>query len=126
MYNYINMKSIINIKVKNKENNLRVDVLLSKQKNKLSRSRVKILILENNLKINNIVITDPSRKVKVDDEIFFKIVEPKKETLAPFKYPLEIIHEDEDLIVINKSAGISIHPGPVSYTHLTLPTILPV
>ena len=109
------MKSNINIKVKNKENNLRIDVLLSNHSNKLSRSRVKVLILENNLKINNIIVTDPSRKVKVDDEIFFEIVEPKKERLTPFNYPLEIIHEDEDLIVLNKSAGISIHPGPGNY-----------
>ena len=109
------MKSNINIKVKNKENNLRIDVLLSNQKNKLSRSRVKVLILENNLKINNIIVTDPSRKVKVDDEIFFEIVEPKKERLTPFNHPLEIIYEDEDLIVLNKSAGISMHPGPGNY-----------
>ena len=109
------MKSNINIKVKNKENNLRIDVLLSNQSNKLSRSRVKVLILENNLKINNIIVTDPSRKVKVDDEIFFEIVEPKKERLTPFNYPLEIIHEDKDLIVLNKSAGISMHPGPGNY-----------
>ena len=111
------MKSNINIKVKNKENNLRIDVLLSNQSNKLSRSRVKSLILENNLKINNIVVTDPSRKVKINDEIFFEIVEPKKESLEPFKYPLEIIHEDEDLIVINKSDGISMHPGPGNYNN---------
>ena len=65
------MKSNINIKVKNKENNLRIDVLLSNQSNKLSRSRVKGLILQNNLKINNIVVTDPSRKVKLNDEVFF-------------------------------------------------------
>ncbi len=109
------MKSNINIKVKNKENNLRIDVLLSNQNNKLSRSRVKVLILENNLKINNIIVTDPSRKVKVDDEIFFEILDPKKEALTPFNYPLEIIHEDEDLIVLNKSAGISMHPGPGNY-----------
>ena len=109
------MKSNINIKVKNKENNLRIDILLSNQSNKLSRSRVKSLILQNNLKINNIVVTDPSRKVKINDEIYFEIVEPKKESLAPFKYPLEIIHEDKDLIVINKSDGISMHPGPGNY-----------
>ena len=44
-----------------------------------------------------------------------EIVEPKKERLTPFNYPLEIIHEDEDLIVINKSDGISMHPGPGNY-----------
>ena len=109
------MKSIINIKVKNKEKNLRIDILLSNQDNKLSRSRVKSLILENKLKINNIIITDPSKKIKLNDEIYFEISEPEKETLEPFKYPLDIVHEDKDLIVINKSAGISMHPGPGNY-----------
>ena len=109
------MKSIINIKVKNKEKNLRIDILLSNQDNKLSRSRVKSLILENKLKINNIIINDPSKKIKLNDEIYFEISEPEKETLEPFKYPLDIVHEDKDLIVINKSAGISMHPGPGNY-----------
>ena len=109
------MKSIINFIVKNKEKNLRVDTLLANQYNKLSRSRVKTLILENNLKINNLITVDPSRKVKLNDEISFNIVEPKKENLKPFKYNLDIIYEDKDLIVINKSAGISMHPGPGNY-----------
>ena len=111
------MKSIINIKVKNKEKNLRIDILLSNQNIKLSRSRVKSLILENNLKINNVIITEPSKRVKLNDEIHFEISEPKKETLEPFKYSLDIIHEDNNLIVINKAAGISIHPGPGNYNN---------
>jgi 23S rRNA pseudouridine1911/1915/1917 synthase len=109
------MKSIINIKVKNKEKNLRIDILLSNLDKKLSRSRVKSLILDHKLKINNNIVTDPSKKMKLDDEIYFEISEPKKETLQPFKYPLEIIYEDDDLIVINKSAGIAMHPGPGNY-----------
>ena len=109
------MKSIINFIVKNKEKNLRVDTLLANQNNKLTRSRVKKLILENNLKINNLTSVDPSRKVKLNDEICLNIVEPKKENLKPFKYNLDIIYEDKDLIVINKSAGISMHPGPGNY-----------
>ena len=109
------MKSIINIKVKNKEKNLRIDILLSNLDKKLSRSRVKSLILDHKLKINNNIVTDPSKKMKLDDEIYFEISEPKKETLQPFKYPLDIIYEDDDLIVINKSAGISMHPGPGNY-----------
>ena len=109
------MKSIINIKVKNKEKNLRIDILLSNLEKKLSRSRVKSLILDHKLKINNNIVTDPSKKMKLDDEIYFEISEPKKETLQPFKYPLEIIYEDDDLIVINKSAGIAMHPGPGNY-----------
>ncbi len=111
------MKSIINIKVKNKEKNLRIDILLSNLKIKLSRSRVKSLILENNLKINNVIVTDPSKRVKFNDEIHFEVSDPKKETLEPYKYSLDIIHEDNDLIIIDKAAGISIHPGPGNYNN---------
>ena len=44
-----------------------------------------------------------------------EIPEPKKLSLKPFKYKLDIIFEDEDLLVINKSAGIVIHPGAGNY-----------
>ena len=83
--------------------------------NKLSRSRVKSLILENKLKINNIIVTDPSKKIKLNDEIFLKFQNQKKKHLNHLNILLNIIHEDEDLIVINKSAGISMHPGPGNY-----------
>ena len=59
------MKSIINIKVKNKEKNLRIDILLSNLDKKLSRSRVKSLILDHKLKINNNIVTDPSKKNEI-------------------------------------------------------------
>ena len=109
------MKNIINLIVKNKDKNLRVDTFLSNQNEKLSRSRVKSLILDQKLKINNLIVNEPSKKIKINDEIFLELTEPKKETLKPFKYDLEILYEDEDLIVINKPAGISMHPGPGNY-----------
>tara|TARA_Y100001970_G_scaffold293836_1_gene443690 strand:- start:3706 stop:4683 length:978 start_codon:yes stop_codon:yes gene_type:complete len=109
------MKSIINFIVKNKEKNFRVDTLLANHNIELTRSRVKRLILENNLKINDTIIVDPSKKVKLNDKIFLNITKPKKENLKPFKYKLDIIYEDRDLIVINKSAGISMHPGPGNF-----------
>ena len=53
-----------------------------------------------------------------DQNYFLKFVEPKKENLEPFKYSLDIVYEDKDLIVINKSsAGISVHPGPGNYNN---------
>ncbi len=109
------MSKFINIKIQNNEKNLRVDILLSSQDIKISRSRVKNLILGKKLKINDVIINDPSRKVKLNDKINFEISEEKIENLKPFKYPLKIIYEDNDLIVIDKLAGISMHPGPGNY-----------
>jgi len=105
------MKNIIKLIVHECEKSIRIDTFIAKEKKDLSRTRVKNLILNENLKINNVIIKDPSKKITKGDKIIFKIPEPIKASLKPFQYKLDIIHEDEDLIIINKSAGISMHPG---------------
>ena len=105
------MKNIIKLIVHECEKGIRIDTFIAKEKKDLSRTRVKNLILNENLKINNVIIKDPSKKITKGDKIIFKIPEPIKASLKPFQYKLDIIHEDEDLIIINKSAGISMHPG---------------
>ena len=45
------------------------------------------------------------------DNIELLVPLPKKASLKPYKYKLDIIYEDDDLIVINKPAGIVMHPG---------------
>lgn len=109
------MKNIINLIVNNKEVGLRIDTLITKKKEELSRTRVKNLILKKKLKLNNKILEDPSKRVSERDNIIFEIPEPEKASLKPYKYKLNIVHEDDDLIVINKSAGISMHPGAGNY-----------
>ena len=105
------MKNIINLIVQSDEKDLRIDLFLTKKKKELSRTRIKNLILKKNLKINNKITDDPSKKISIGDRIIFEIPEPKKASLKPYNYKLNILHEDNDLIVINKSSGISMHPG---------------
>jgi len=109
------MKNIINLIVKEDDKNLRIDSFLSKKKKELSRTRIKNLILKKNLKINNQITINPSKKVSYGDKIIFEVSEPKKQSLKPFNYKLDIFYEDEDLIVINKASGISMHPGAGNY-----------
>ena len=109
------MEKNINFIVKEDENNLRVDVLINKKNELISRTRVKNLILKNKLKLNNKVINSPSKKVAVGDELSLQIPKPKKASLKPYNFKLEIIHEDEDLLIINKPAGIIMHPGAGNY-----------
>ena len=109
------MKNIINLIVQNQYDGLRIDTFISKKKKELSRTRVKNLILKKKLKINNNICEEPSKKIFEGDKILFEIPEPEKASLKPFNYKLDIIHEDDDLIVINKSAGISMHPGAGNY-----------
>ena len=105
------MEKKINLIAKIDDKNLRIDVFINKEENSLSRTRIKNLILDKRLKINNKIITDPAKKVLKGDVINFIIPEPKKASLKPFKYKLDIIYEDEDIIVLNKPAGIIMHPG---------------
>ena len=105
------MKKKINLIVEDADKNLRVDVFINKKENKISRTRIKNLILDKKLKLNNQINIDPSKKVSCGDTLELIIPEPKIASLTPYKYKLDIIYEDEDLIVINKPAGIVMHPG---------------
>ncbi len=105
------MEKKIKLIVKEINKNMRVDVFINKKEKDLSRTRIKNLILDQKLKLNNKIIIDPSKKISTDDILELIISETKKASLKPYKYKLDIIFEDEDLIVLNKPAGIVIHPG---------------
>jgi len=109
------MNKIINLLVETKENNQRVDTFISNKEKSLSRTRIKNLILKKNLKLNNQVLISPSKKVSTGDQLSLEIPEPKLASLKPYKFKLDIIYEDKDIIIINKPAGIVIHPGAGNY-----------
>ena len=105
------MKKKINLIAKEEDKNLRVDVFINKKENDISRTRIKNLILEKNLKLNNKITMDPSKKISNGDLVILTVPVPKKANLKPYKYKLNIVFEDDDLIVLNKPAGIVMHPG---------------
>ena len=105
------MEKKINLKVKENDKNFRLDVFISNNSKEISRTRIKNLILDKKLKINNKIILDPAKKLYPGDRINLIIPEPKKSSLKPYKYKLNIVYEDEDLIVLNKPSGIVMHPG---------------
>ncbi len=109
------MEKNISFVVNEQEKNLRVDVLINKRDAFISRTRVKNLILKEKLKLNNKIIKSPSKKVSVGDYIDLQIPEPEIASLKPYKFRLEIVYEDKDLIVLDKPAGIIMHPGAGNY-----------
>ena len=109
------MKKKINLIVKEDDKNLRVDVFINKKENTISRTRIKNLILDKKLILNNKIMVDPSKKVSLGDVLNLIIPNPKKASLKPYKYKLDIVYEDSDLIVLNKPAGIIMHPGAGNY-----------
>ena len=109
------MEKNINFIVEENENNLRVDVLINKRQESISRTRIKNLILKEKLKVNNEIIQSPSKRIITGDRLSLHIPEPEVVSLKPYDFKLEIIYEDEDLLIINKPAGIIMHPGAGNY-----------
>ncbi|MDC3208185.1 RluA family pseudouridine synthase [Pelagibacteraceae bacterium] len=102
---------IYEYKVNNiKYNGLRLDKYISLELTHLSRSKIKLLI-NNKMVLVNGKWEDPDYKISLKDKI--KVTEEiKNETsLKSEKIDLNVVYEDEDLIVIDKPAGIVMHPG---------------
>jgi 23S rRNA pseudouridine1911/1915/1917 synthase len=84
----------------------------------LSRSQVKKLIDSGRITVNH-EGSEPSYKIKLDDRIKVIIPPPAELTLRPENIPLEIVHEDEAIIIVNKPQGLVVHPAP-GHDHGTL------
>ncbi len=72
------MKNIIKLIVNDSDKEIRIDLFLTKKKKELSRTRVKNLILKENLKINNLVVKDPSKKYLLVIKLFLKYQSQRK------------------------------------------------
>lgn len=57
------------------------------------------------------IVENPSRKVKVGEVVGVTIPEPTPLNLEPWDFPLDVVFENEDLLVINKPAGLTVHPA---------------
>ena len=109
------MEKKIDLIVSKDDHKTRVDLFLIKYNKEISRTRIKNLILDKRLKINNQTVTNPSKKVLENDVVNIIIPNPKKASLKPYKYNLKIVYEDDDLLIIDKPAGIIMHPGAGNY-----------
>ena len=93
----------------------RLDKFLQYQIKEISRTKLQDLIREGYIKKNKIVINESSKKINLGDLIEVKIPVPKETNIKPNKIPLEILYEDNDIILINKSPGVVVHPGAGNY-----------
>jgi 23S rRNA pseudouridine1911/1915/1917 synthase len=102
---------------------LRLDQFLAKRLPEYSRSRLQQLIRTGFVRLND-QATRPRQIVRIGDKI--DLLEPpleKIETL-PEPIPLDVLFEDEDLIVINKAAGLTVHPGAGQREHTLVNALL--
>src|SRR5437868_4099558 len=89
----------------------RLDHFLAANLPQLSRSRLQALIAEGRVTLTGETIGDPNKRVKPGDLIAITIPPPTPATPQPQHIPLTIVYEDADLIVIEKPAGLVVHPA---------------
>ena len=94
---------------------LRLDKFLALTVPDVSRSQVQRLIEQGMVSRDDDVLADNSYKVRPGDSYQIEIPPPEAAEPAPVDIPLEVVYEDEDLIVVNKPAGMTVHPAPGSF-----------
>lgn len=89
----------------------RLDLFLTDQLQALSRSYVQQLIAEGQIHLCG-RYTKPSYRLRVGDRITVNVPPPKPSGIQPEPIPLDILYEDSHLLVVNKPAGMVVHPSP--------------
>jgi 23S rRNA pseudouridine1911/1915/1917 synthase len=105
------------------EANLRLDKYIAQTCPELTRSYIQKLIQEGLVSIND-CLGKASQKPKIGEEIIIEIPPVPPSVLLPEKIPLNIIYEDNEIIVIDKPAGITVHPAPGHPSHTLINAIL--
>ena len=109
------MNNTIKFSVDRNNSGKRLDIFLAENINHLTRSFLKKLIENKQVKINNTVSLSPSTKIKNKDQIIININKNDDKDILPNKIKLDIVFEDRDILVINKPKGMVVHPGPGNY-----------
>ena len=90
---------------------IRLDAYLASQIEGWSRARLHRLIESEDVLVNG-KVAKPSYKLRAADEIEVELVAPPNDAFTPEDIPLDIVYEDETLVVVNKPAGLVVHPAP--------------
>ncbi|HSG94703.1 MAG TPA: RluA family pseudouridine synthase, partial [Afifellaceae bacterium] len=94
----------------------RLDAFLARRNGRFSRNRFKALIKDGRVRLGGRTLVEPNYRVKSGDEIAFTVPEPEDATPQPEAIALHIVFEDADLIVIDKPAGLVVHPAAGNWT----------
>jgi len=95
---------------------LRLDKFLSADMPEISRSRLQRLILEGNVSLDDDIITDKDFKVREEDSYCVFVPPSVEADPVAEDIPLDVVYEDDYVIVVNKPAGMTVHPAPGAYS----------
>ena len=118
------MNNTIKFSVDVNNNGKRLDVFLTENINEFTRSFLKKLIENKQVKLNDKVVLSPAAKVKYKDQIIANIVEKDYQNILPKKIKLDIVYEDKDVLIINKPKGMVVHPGAGNYKNTLVNALL--
>jgi len=90
---------------------LRLDQFLAEQDLGLTRSRLHGLITSGQAQVNGRP-AKPAQRVRSGDRVSLTVPPPRRLDLLPQFLPLTVVYQDSDLVVIDKPAGLPVHPGP--------------
>ena len=91
------MNNTIKFSVDVKNNGKRLDIFLREKLKDFTRSYLKKIIVNKHVKLNSSILTVPSTKIRIKDEIVINKVDNKIKSLKPKKINLDIIFEDKDI-----------------------------
>ncbi|WP_120502043.1 RluA family pseudouridine synthase [Roseovarius sp. EL26] len=80
----------------------------------LSRTRLTKLLSDGAVTVNGVVASNPKARVNEGDSVEITVPEVRDSHISAQDIPLEVVYEDDDLIVVNKPAGMVVHPAPGS------------
>ena len=89
----------------------RLDRFLSEREKGLTRSRIHSLISEGWVKVNGLP-AKPAQRVKAGDRVELTIPPVRDYDVSPQPIPLNVVFQDSEIVVVDKPAGLSVHPGP--------------
>lgn len=103
----------------------RADKVLALGVSEFSRSYLQQLLADGAVSLNGKVLAKPSVKVAVGDKLCVEM-RPTQQSMAfqPEAMDLQVVYEDDDLLVINKPAGLVVHPAPGNWTGTLLNGLL--
>jgi len=104
---------------------LRLDQVLARICPQHSRSRLQNWIRDGRVSVSGVVVTETKQKLWGGEHIeLSEAADERLFSFAPENIPLNIVHEDESLIVLDKNAGLVVHPGSGNWTGTLLNALL--
>ena len=102
---------------------MRLDKYVAEECKEISRSYIQGLIRDGHIIVNG-KLAKESLKLKAGDEVCIELPEAKKIALEPEDIPVDVVFEDDDILVVNKPAGLTVHPAPGQMEHTLVNAVL--